>query len=188
MTDRRGIELFARDYPHDYPEVEAILLMHTHRLRSCEIPVVMRPRLTGESAISSTQSVYYMIKVLLAVFVALFRTRPDLGGRGGRPPASRRRRHDRAGPPEDDMVIALSQLAQQRIEVIVLAVIVCGLIFELIRRKRLMERYAILWLMAGRHGARARAVERPAHDARARGRASPTCPRRCSRSRSSSCW
>ena len=47
------------------------------------------------------------------------------------------------------MVIALSQLAQQRIEVIVLAVIVCGLIFELIRRRRLMERYAILWLMAG---------------------------------------
>ncbi len=31
MTSRRGIELFARDYPHDYPEVEAILLMHAHR-------------------------------------------------------------------------------------------------------------------------------------------------------------
>jgi glycosyltransferase involved in cell wall biosynthesis len=76
MTDRRGIELFARDYPHDYPEVEAILVMHFHHLRSCEIPVVMRPRLTGSSAISSTQSVYYMIKVLLAVFVGLFRARP----------------------------------------------------------------------------------------------------------------
>jgi glycosyltransferase involved in cell wall biosynthesis len=76
MTNRRGIELFARDYPHDYPEVEAILLMHTHHLRSCEIPVTMRPRLTGKSAISSTQSVYYMVKVLLAVFVALFRARP----------------------------------------------------------------------------------------------------------------
>ena len=76
MTDRRGIELFARDYPHDYPEVEAILLMHAHRLSSCEIPVLMRPRLTGSSAISSTQSVYYMVKVLLAVFVALFRARP----------------------------------------------------------------------------------------------------------------
>jgi glycosyltransferase involved in cell wall biosynthesis len=76
MTDRRGIELFARDYPHDYPEVEAILLMHAHRLRSCEIPVEMRPRLTGSSAISSTQSVYYMVKVLLAVFVGLFRARP----------------------------------------------------------------------------------------------------------------
>jgi glycosyltransferase involved in cell wall biosynthesis len=76
MTNRRGIELFARDYPHDYPEVEAILLMHAHRLRSCEISVRMRPRLTGESAISSTQSVYYMVKVLLAVFVGLFRRRP----------------------------------------------------------------------------------------------------------------
>jgi glycosyltransferase involved in cell wall biosynthesis len=78
MTNRRGIELFAHDYPHDYPEVEAILLMHAHRLRSCEIPVRMRPRLTGESAISSTQSVYYMVKVLLAVFVGLFRRRPTI--------------------------------------------------------------------------------------------------------------
>ena len=78
MTNRRGIELFARDYPHDYPEVEAILLMHAHRLKSCEIPVRMRPRLSGESAISSTQSLYYMIKVLLAVFVGLFRRRPTI--------------------------------------------------------------------------------------------------------------
>lgn len=78
MTNRRGIELFARDYPHDYPEVEAILLMHAHRLRSCEIPVVMRARTSGESAISSTQSVYYMVKVLLAVFVGLFRQRPTI--------------------------------------------------------------------------------------------------------------
>jgi hypothetical protein len=50
--------------------------MHAHRLRSCEIPVLMRPRLTGKSVISSSQSVYYMIKVLLAVFVGLFRSRP----------------------------------------------------------------------------------------------------------------
>jgi glycosyltransferase involved in cell wall biosynthesis len=76
MTSRRGIELFARDYPHDYPEVEAILLMHAHRLRSCEVPVSMHPRLTGESSISSAESGYYMIKVLLAIFVGLFRSRP----------------------------------------------------------------------------------------------------------------
>lgn len=77
MTDRRGIELFARDYPHDYPEVEAILLVHSHRLRSCEVPVSMRPRTTGSSKISSTQSVYYMLKVLLAIFVGMFRARPE---------------------------------------------------------------------------------------------------------------
>jgi glycosyltransferase involved in cell wall biosynthesis len=95
MTDRRGIELFARDYPHDYPEIEAILLMHAHRLNSCEIPVLMRPRLSGSSAISSSQSIYYMVKVLLAVFVGLFRAQPavpepppagaDGSGRGEEP-------------------------------------------------------------------------------------------------------
>jgi glycosyltransferase involved in cell wall biosynthesis len=78
MTNRVGIELFARDYPHDYPEVEAILMMHAHRLESCEIPVVMRPRTSGASAISSTQPMYYMIKVLLAVFIGLFRSHPTV--------------------------------------------------------------------------------------------------------------
>jgi glycosyltransferase involved in cell wall biosynthesis len=78
MTNRVGIELFARDYPHDYPEVEAILLMHAHRLNSCEVPVLMRPRTSGVSAISSTQPAYYMVKVLLAVFIGLFRSHPTV--------------------------------------------------------------------------------------------------------------
>jgi len=78
MTNSVGIGLFARDYPHDYPEVEAILMMHAHRLNSCEIPVLMRPRTSGVSAISSTQPVYYMIKVLLAVFIGLFRSHPTV--------------------------------------------------------------------------------------------------------------
>jgi hypothetical protein len=43
----------------------------------------------------------------------------------------------------------LSTASNQRIEVIVLAVVCSVLIFELVRRKRLMERYAILWLLAG---------------------------------------
>jgi glycosyltransferase involved in cell wall biosynthesis len=90
MTDRRAIELFARDYPHDYPEVEAILLMHAHRLRSCEVPVRMRPRTTGESAISAFQAAYYMVKVLLAVFVGLFRARPFVD-QGEDPPVAAER-------------------------------------------------------------------------------------------------
>jgi hypothetical protein len=43
----------------------------------------------------------------------------------------------------------LVSASHQRVEVIVLAVVVCGLIFELVRRKHLMERYALLWLLAG---------------------------------------
>jgi len=83
MSGPRGIDLFARDYPHDYPEVEAVLLMHAHQLTSVEVPVRMRERTGGVSSINSTRSVYYMIKVLLAVFVGLFRARPTV--RAGEP-------------------------------------------------------------------------------------------------------
>jgi hypothetical protein len=78
MTDRRGIELFARDYPHDYPEVEAVLMVHAHRLVAEEVPVEMRPRRSGQSSINSTQSAYYMLKVLLAVFVGVLRAKPTI--------------------------------------------------------------------------------------------------------------
>jgi glycosyltransferase involved in cell wall biosynthesis len=87
MAGRRGIELFARDYPHDYPEVEAVLLMHAHQLASVELPVKMRERTGGVSSINSTRSVYYMIKVLLAVFVGLFRARPTVRAGGPAPVA-----------------------------------------------------------------------------------------------------
>jgi hypothetical protein len=49
------------------------------------------------------------------------------------------------------LTVAAAQLrtaSDQRLEIIGLAIVVCGLVFELVRRKRLMERYAILWLFA----------------------------------------
>jgi len=76
LYNRRGIALFARDYPHDYPEVEAVLMVHHHRLRMVEVPVEMRERGGGMSSITSGKSAYYMIKVLLALFVGLARRRP----------------------------------------------------------------------------------------------------------------
>jgi glycosyltransferase involved in cell wall biosynthesis len=76
MTNRRGIELFARDYPHDYPEVEAVLMVHAHRLRSAEVPVRMRHRTGGVSSINASRSIYYMVKVLLSIVVGLCRARP----------------------------------------------------------------------------------------------------------------
>jgi hypothetical protein len=76
MCDRRAIELFANDYPHDYPEVEAVLMVHAHRLASAEIPVTMRARHSGVSSINASRSIFYMIKVLLAIFVGLLRARP----------------------------------------------------------------------------------------------------------------
>jgi glycosyltransferase involved in cell wall biosynthesis len=76
LYNRRGIALFAHDYPHDYPEVEAVLMVHHHRLRMAEVPVRMLERGGGVSSISSGKSAYYMIKVLLAIFVGLARRRP----------------------------------------------------------------------------------------------------------------
>jgi glycosyltransferase involved in cell wall biosynthesis len=72
-VNRRGIALFADDYPHDYPEVETIVLLVKHRFRFAEVPVAMRQRRAGRSSITAGRSVYYMVKVLLAVFVGLFR-------------------------------------------------------------------------------------------------------------------
>jgi glycosyltransferase involved in cell wall biosynthesis len=76
--NRRGIRLFAADYPHDYPEVEATVLVFRHRLRMVEVPVSMRQRETGRSSITAFRSLYYMGKVSLALFVGLLRPRPAL--------------------------------------------------------------------------------------------------------------
>jgi glycosyltransferase involved in cell wall biosynthesis len=72
-VNRKGIALFAADYPHDYPEVEATVMSVKHKLRLKEVPVEMRERGGGTSSITVLRSVYYMTKVLLAIFVGLFR-------------------------------------------------------------------------------------------------------------------
>ena len=71
--NRKGIALFAADYPHDYPEVEATVMVHKHRLRLREVAVHMREREHGRSSINALRSIYYVVKVSLALFVGLFR-------------------------------------------------------------------------------------------------------------------
>ena len=74
--NKRGIRLFATDYPHDYPEVEATVLVCRHGLTLVEVPVAMRQRESGRSSITAFRSLYYMGKVSLALFVGLLRPRP----------------------------------------------------------------------------------------------------------------
>jgi glycosyltransferase involved in cell wall biosynthesis len=71
--NRRAIALYAADLPRDYPEVEGLVMAIRHRIRVQEVPVTMREREHGRSSIGSVASVYYMVKVLLAIFVDLFR-------------------------------------------------------------------------------------------------------------------
>jgi hypothetical protein len=51
-------------------------MLHYHRLRMREVPVAMRPRGSGRSSIGSGKSLYYMVKVLLAIIIGLARRRP----------------------------------------------------------------------------------------------------------------
>ena len=88
LYNERAIRLFATDYPHDYPEVEAVLMLHHHRLQMDEVAVRMYARGGGVSSISSGKSAYYMVKVLLALFVGLFRRRPVPEPGGGAPVAA----------------------------------------------------------------------------------------------------
>jgi len=70
LCGRKAIELFACDYPTDYPEVEALVLLDNFGCTFVETPVVMKARQAGTSSISAFKSVYYMVKVILAVLIA----------------------------------------------------------------------------------------------------------------------
>ena len=65
----RAIELFCNSYPIDYPEPESIALAARSGLTLGEIPVVMHERQGGVSSINALASVYYMIKVSLAIAI-----------------------------------------------------------------------------------------------------------------------
>ena len=77
LCNRRAIELFARDYPHDYPEVEALMMLHACGMRFTEVPVRMHLRREGRSSITRLRSAYYMLKVSLALLAGMLRTRPE---------------------------------------------------------------------------------------------------------------
>lgn len=68
-VNKSGIELFASNYAQDYPEPESLITAAKSGLRIKEVPVVMKERQGGVSSISSFKSVYYMIKVSLAILL-----------------------------------------------------------------------------------------------------------------------
>lgn len=69
VVNRRFIEIYADDYPADYPEPEAMVIAAVHGGVIKEYPVVMRERESGTSSITMKKSIYYMIKVTLAMLV-----------------------------------------------------------------------------------------------------------------------
>lgn len=79
-VNKKFIKLYAENYPSDYPEPEAIVAAIMHRGKIIEVPVVMKERAGGSSSINLRRSVYYMIKVTLAILIC----RISFGIRRGR--------------------------------------------------------------------------------------------------------
>lgn len=72
-SNAKTLALCARLYPHDYPEPEAIIILHRAGLTIREIPVQMKHRDSGRSSITPLRSGYYMTKVILAILINLLR-------------------------------------------------------------------------------------------------------------------
>lgn len=74
-ANRKVIQLFARMYPRDYPEPETVALLLREKFRVKEIPVRMNHRSAGESSITFSKGIYYVIKVVLAIAINMFEKR-----------------------------------------------------------------------------------------------------------------
>jgi glycosyltransferase involved in cell wall biosynthesis len=74
-ANRAAIELFARAYPSDYPEPEAIAFACRGGLRAVEVPVRMFERAHGTSSITWARTLYYLVKVSLALVLLPIRSR-----------------------------------------------------------------------------------------------------------------
>lgn len=72
-VNRNALKLFADQYPQDYPEPESLVFAHKRKFRILELPAEMKNRMFGASSITRVRAAYYMGKVLLAMFIDLFK-------------------------------------------------------------------------------------------------------------------
>jgi glycosyltransferase involved in cell wall biosynthesis len=71
----RALALFNETYPYDFPEPESLAVARAAGLSIAEVPISMRERQGGRSSISGFRSIYYMLKVTVAVALAYIRAR-----------------------------------------------------------------------------------------------------------------
>jgi len=71
--NKKLIEIFQNKYPVDYPEPESIIIAQKFKMKITEVPVNMSERIGGKSSIKFIHSIYYMIKVSLAIIIDKFK-------------------------------------------------------------------------------------------------------------------
>lgn len=73
---KKIIAMFAKSYPVDYPEPETNAYIARNNFKIVEVPMQMKQRDSGESSITPIKSIYYAVKVGLAVLLAcIFKNR-----------------------------------------------------------------------------------------------------------------
>ena len=75
VFNKKSIKVLAKYYPDDYPEPDAVIILHKHGLKTGEVGVEMRARIHGTSSITPIRSPYYMIKVINSILFTHIRTR-----------------------------------------------------------------------------------------------------------------
>lgn len=73
MVNKDVMRIYAGNYPKDYPEPESVMAILRMGKKVTEVPVIMRERKEGTSSIGGLRTVYYMIKVTLAILVERLR-------------------------------------------------------------------------------------------------------------------
>ena len=76
--NRRAVDALAAYMPQDYPEVESRIVLHKAGLKTLELPSHMRTRRAGVSSIDSWRSIYYALKVSVAVLIGTLKDIPKL--------------------------------------------------------------------------------------------------------------
>ncbi|MBM3785305.1 MAG: glycosyltransferase family 2 protein [Acidobacteria bacterium] len=72
-VNRQALEVFARSFPLEYPEIEALVVLKRLLFQFEEVPVKMRKRMAGRSTITPIRSLYYVLHVLLGVLVNILK-------------------------------------------------------------------------------------------------------------------
>lgn len=73
LFDKRAIAIAARRYPDEYPEPESLVMFARAGLQIKEVPVTMRERQGGQSSIRNFSTLYYCVKVTIAMFFSYIR-------------------------------------------------------------------------------------------------------------------
>jgi glycosyltransferase involved in cell wall biosynthesis len=73
LLGRKALAIAVKNYPDDYPEPESLVIFGKCKLKIIETPVIMQSRTSGTSSIQHSASIYYIVKVTIAMFFSYIR-------------------------------------------------------------------------------------------------------------------